>query len=66
MQNDQEQQVRLPCPNCGIQVQVVVAHLIYAQTIRCDACGVELALDKERSGSALDALRGRMNGGGQH
>ncbi|HZW23891.1 MAG TPA: hypothetical protein VFF26_00240 [Gallionella sp.] len=47
MQNNQEKQVRLPCPNCGIQIQVWGAHLLYAQTIRCDACGVELALDKE-------------------
>lgn len=52
----------LSCPVCGHRIIVSIENLLSGQEIQCPSCGLELSVDEDKSGGALEALNKLQNG----
>jgi hypothetical protein len=46
-----------PCPRCKVPIRFPLGALLTQSSLFCPSCGLELAIDSQRSAAALDALR---------
>jgi DNA-directed RNA polymerase subunit RPC12/RpoP len=52
----------LSCPVCSHRIIVSIENLLSGQEIQCPSCGLELTVDPDKSGGALDALNKLQRG----
>jgi DNA-directed RNA polymerase subunit RPC12/RpoP len=46
----------IPCPECGWKIPTTIQQLLTNSVFICQNCGLELRLDREKSGAALASL----------
>lgn len=47
----------IDCPQCGKFIQITIAELLTAHSVRCPHCRLQLVIDRKQSGNALEALQ---------
>ncbi len=52
----------LSCPVCAHRIVVSIESLLSGQDLQCPSCGLELSVDEDKSGGALEALSKLQNG----
>lgn len=51
----------LDCPQCGFRIQMTIEMLLNSSSICCGNCSLELSIDKDKSGPALNSLKEAYN-----
>ena len=46
----------IPCPECGAKIQTSIQDLLVNTSFICPNCGLQLSMDREKSGAALASL----------